>query len=97
MIKARHILETVLYAEDLVAARRFYGDVLGLPVYQEVDNRLVFFRCAGQMLLVFNPSLSAAQISAKGPPAHGTRGNGHVCFRSTLAELEVWQKHFAKN
>ena len=94
MIKARHILETVLYAEDLGAARRFYGEVLGLPVYQEVDKRLVFFRCAGQMLLVFNPLLSAAQISASGPPAHGTKGNGHVCFRSTLAELDDWQKHF---
>lgn len=94
MITARHILETVLYADDLAAARRFYGEVLGLPVYQEVDRRLVFFRCAGQMLLVFNPLLSAAQISAKGPPAHGTKGNGHVCFRSTLTELEAWQKHF---
>ena len=94
MIKARHILETVLYADDLVAARRFYGEVLGLPVYQEVDKRLVFFRCAGQMLLVFNPLLSAAQISPSGPPAHGTKGNGHVCFRSTLAELDDWQKHF---
>ena len=57
MIAARHILETVLYAEDLAAARRFYCDVLGLPVYQEVDKRLVFFRCVGQMLLVFNPLL----------------------------------------
>jgi XTP/dITP diphosphohydrolase len=94
VIKARHILETVLYAEDLSATRRFYGEVLGLPVYQEVDKRLVFFRCAGQMLLVFNPSLSAAQISPSGPPAHGTKGNGHVCFRSTLSELDDWQKHF---
>ena len=75
MIKARHILETVLYAEDLSAARRFYGDVLGLSVYQEVDGRLVSFRCAGQMLLVFNPKLSGSQNSDKGPPAHGTKGN----------------------
>ena len=94
MIRARHILETVLYAENLIAARHFYGDVLGLPVYQEVEGRLVFFRCAGQMLLIFNPLLSAAQMSAKGPPAHGTKGNGHVCFRGTLAELENWQQHF---
>ena len=94
VIKARHILETVLYAEDLSAARRFYGEVLGLPVYQEVDGRLVFFRCAGQMLLVFNPKLSSSQSSRQGPPAHGTKGNGHVCFRSTVEELKDWQKHF---
>ncbi|MGB3141090.1 MAG: VOC family protein, partial [Aestuariivirga sp.] len=93
-MKARHILETVLYAEDLSAARRFYGKVLGLPIYQEVDGRLVFFRCAGQMLLLFNPKLSGSQRSDKGPPAHGTKGNGHVCFRATVEELKVWQKHF---
>ena len=94
-MQARHILETVLYAEDLSAARHFYGEVLGLQVYQEIDQRFVFFRCTDQMLLVFNPLLSAAQMSAKGPPAHGTKGNGHVCFRSTVAELKDWQKHFA--
>ena len=95
-MKARHILETVLYADDLAAARRFYGDVLGIPVYQEVDGRLVFFRCASQMLLVFNPKLSASQSSEKGPPPHGTVGAGHVCFRGTLEELEGWRRHFAK-
>ena len=93
-MQARHILETVLYAENLSAVRHFYGEVLGLQVYQEIDQRFVFFRCADQMLLVFNPLLSAAQMSAKGPPAHGTKGNGHVCFRSTVAELKDWQKHF---
>ncbi len=94
MIKARHILETVLYAEDFSAARHFYGEVLGLPVYQEVEGRLVFFRCAAQMLLLFNPKLSGSQSSDRGPPAHGTKGNGHVCFRATIEELKDWQKHF---
>ncbi|MGH7185269.1 MAG: VOC family protein, partial [Pseudomonadota bacterium] len=93
MIKARRILETVLYAEDLAAARRFYGEVLGLPVYQEVDHRLVVFRCAGQMLLIFNPEPSSAQSSSHGPPPHGAKGNGHVCFSATAAELETWQQH----
>ena len=94
MNRARHILETVLYADDLPAARHFYAGVVGLPVYQEIEDRLVFFRCAGQMLLVFNPELSAAQSHARGPPAHGAKGNGHVCFRATTAELEAWLQHF---
>ena len=46
------------------------------------------------MLLLFNPKLSSSQSSDKGPPAHGTKGNGHVCFRSTVEELKDWQKHF---
>ena len=96
MIKARHILETVLYAEDLAAARRFYGDVLGLPVYQEVDGRLVFFRCAEQMLLVFNPKLSSsADAPTRARRRMARRAMAMSAFALPLAELEVWQKHFA--
>ncbi len=84
MIKARHILETVLYAEDLSAARRFYGEVLGLPVYQEVEGRLVFFRCAGQMLLLFNPKLSSSQSSGKGRRPMEQRAQAMCVFAAPL-------------
>jgi catechol 2,3-dioxygenase-like lactoylglutathione lyase family enzyme len=94
-MQAGRILETVLYAEDLAAARGFYESVLGLPVYREVLPKFVFFRNHDQMLLVFNPKLSAAQSASEGPPPHGTAGAGHVCFRSSLADLEKWRQHFA--
>jgi XTP/dITP diphosphohydrolase len=94
-MKAGHILETVLYAEDLTAARRFYETVLGLTLYWEISPRFVFFRNHGQMLLVFNPKLSSKQNASEGPPPHGMAGPGHVCFRSTLAELEDWKKHLS--
>ena len=49
------ILETVLYARDLAAAEAFYGGVLGLEPFAKQPERHLFYRCGGQMLLIFNP------------------------------------------
>jgi non-canonical purine NTP pyrophosphatase (RdgB/HAM1 family) len=92
-MRAGAILETVLYAEDLAAARHFYETVLGLELYWELAPRFAFFRNRDQMLLVFNPKLTAMQSAGDGPPLHGATGAGHVCFRATRAEIEQWQTH----
>lgn len=94
MMQAGPILETVLYADDIAAAQGFYGGVLGLDEYRSVPDRFSFYRCGGQMLLVFNPAFSRAQ-SGDGPPAHGTDGAGHVCFRASRDEQEDWKSRFA--
>jgi XTP/dITP diphosphohydrolase len=87
------ILETVLYAEDLGAARAFYGGALGLPEVAAEGNRHVFFRCGASMLLVFNPNETIVPPAAgKLPvPPHGCRGPGHLCFRASAAELADWR------
>ncbi len=92
-MRAGPILETVLYAGDIAAARDFYAGALGLDVYSEVPGRFVFFRLGGQMLLIFNPGVTSVQDHDQGPPPHGTQGAGHVCFRATAAELAEWRKH----
>ena len=94
-MRATRILETVLYAGDIAAARDFYTRVLGLTVHDEVPGRFVFFRMGGQMLLVFNPELTATQSATAGPPPHGARGAGHVCFRSSREGLARWEAHLA--
>jgi predicted enzyme related to lactoylglutathione lyase len=38
------VLETVLYVDDLAAAERFYGEVLGLELDSRQDGVFVFFR-----------------------------------------------------
>ncbi len=96
-MRAGPILETILYAEDLTAARHFYEKILGLAVYGETTPRFVFFRHHDQMLLVFHPQLSAALTASDGPPPHGATGSGHVCFRSSLAEQAQWERRFAEN
>lgn len=87
------ILETVLYAGDLAAAKRFYGELLGLQRVSEEPGRHVFFRCGGQMLLLFDPAVTAAPSpgSPMPVPAHGARGPGHVCFRADRDEIEDWR------
>lgn len=89
------ILETVLYAADLDAARAFYGGVLGLPVVTSEAGRHVFFRCGNQMLLVFNPDQTA--VGSTDPrlpvPPHGAHGPGHACFRASAAEIAMWRRH----
>ncbi|KQR77952.1 VOC family protein [Rhizobium sp. Leaf341] len=83
------ILETALYASDLDAADRFYGDVLGLERITRVDGRHLFFRCGPGVLLIFNPmeTLKPADGAALPVPAHGTTGPGHVCFRVSSGRL----------
>ncbi len=96
-MRAGAILETVLYAEDLAAARHFYETVLGLEFYWEVAPRFVFFRNRDQMLLIFNPKLTALQSAGDGPPPHGATGAGHICFRATAEEIEQWQARFTSH
>ncbi len=88
------ILESALYVTDLAAAEVFYRDVLGLSVLQKVEGRHVFFRCGGAVLLLFKAEATANQPppDAKLPvPPHGAKGQGHLCFAATAAELDQWK------
>jgi catechol 2,3-dioxygenase-like lactoylglutathione lyase family enzyme len=82
------VLETVLYVDDLDAAERFYGQVLGLELDSRQDGVFVFFRCGAGMLLLFEPQAAARGRSV---PAHGAKGPGHVCFAVPEDALDAWQ------
>src|SRR5437762_13102274 len=81
------IFETVLYAEDLAAAERFYHEALGLELIER-GNLAAVFRCCGGVLLIFDPRKSAAP--GRDVPAHGTSGAGHVVFAVMPEDLEAW-------
>ena len=86
------ILETCLYANDLVKAEQFYHDVLGLEVVNRQDGRHIFFRCGRSMLLVFDPESSRKPNSDV--PTHGTDGAGHLAFSVALEnQLAEWEQH----
>ena len=89
MMRACEIFETVLYAEDLAAAERFYHEALGLEVIERGDL-LVVFRCGGGVLLIFDPRRSASV--GRNVPSHGTSGAGHVAFAAKPQDLEAWRK-----
>lgn len=90
------ILETALYADDLDAAEAFYGGVMGLERIARVDNRHVFYRLKGSILLIFNPAetVKAPSNPALPVPPHGARGPGHACFALSGAEIERWAERF---
>jgi catechol 2,3-dioxygenase-like lactoylglutathione lyase family enzyme len=89
-MRAGAVLETVIYATDIAAAQRFYGDVLGLDLHLSEDGHFAFFRCGAQMLLIFHPDYAGRPDGHL--PHHGTRGPGHLCFRAdTPEELDLWR------
>ena len=89
------ILETVLYAPDLAATEAFYSDVLGLVPFQKQYDRQLFYRCGNQVLLMFNAEATRhpPKPGALPVPPHGMTGEGHICFRASASEIDVWKAH----
>jgi len=82
----RRILETSVYTSDLAQAESFYQKVLGLELFAKETGRHVFFKCADQMLLLFNPEKTSLETAVP----HGSHGPGHVAFAVALGELDQW-------
>ncbi len=89
------ILETVLYAGDLDATETFWRDVLGLEPFHKMPGRQLFYRCGPQVLLIFNPdaTIKSPPPGALPVPPHGAKGEGHVCFCASAADLDTWRAH----
>ncbi|MCU0356009.1 MAG: VOC family protein [Cyclobacteriaceae bacterium] len=71
------IKETCLYVRDLVRAREFYEQKLGLTLISYLEGKHAFFKAGSSMLLLFNPDDSATK---KSPPAHFGEGKQHFAF-----------------
>ena len=93
-MKAERIFETVIYANDLAKAKRFYADVLNLNLIRESELFLVF-RLAQSVLLVFNPEIS--RDNDRQVPSHGTVGDGHIAFTASEEEMDLWKNTFEKH
>jgi catechol 2,3-dioxygenase-like lactoylglutathione lyase family enzyme len=97
--QVKGIRETALYAEDLAGAEKFYSDVLGLPKISAIPGRMVVFRCAQDILLIFNPKATSIKPIPMGGgiiPLHGTLGAGHTAFLVSAPKLATWRKRFHK-
>ncbi|MDX9910667.1 MAG: VOC family protein [Phycisphaerales bacterium] len=89
MPSVRGLLECVLYASDLPAARAFYEGVLGLACVRDLDDLSLVFRIdAHTVLLIFNPEIS--EEPGRSVPSHGARGPGHLALRINAADFEAW-------
>ena len=87
------ILEAALYAADLDAAERFYGNLLGLERIARVGERHVFYRVGAGVLLIFNPSETRKPPNNPDLPVppHGAGGAGHFCFAVDGEALDGWR------
>lgn len=81
------VFETVLYADDLAAMERFYGETLGLEVISR-SELLISFRCAGSVLLIFNRAQSSEPD--RDVPSHGATGAAHVAFALRPEDFGMW-------
>jgi catechol 2,3-dioxygenase-like lactoylglutathione lyase family enzyme len=85
------VVEAAVYADDLVAAERFYEGILGLPVAGREGGHHLFFRVGDSgMFLVFN---SAATRDSGELPQHGTTGPGHFALGVKADDLDRWRRH----
>ncbi len=89
------VLESVLYAEDLVAARNFYVGILELEEISFDAERDLFLRCEGSILIIFKASRTKTHDSIV--PPHGTVGAGHLAFAASEEEIEYWRTKLAEN
>lgn len=92
-MKAHHLFESALYADDLAAAERFYVEVLGLEVESRFPGRGLALRCDSGVLLIFDPEVTRVRDSPL--PAHGAAGAGHIAFLATEEELPGWREQLA--
>ena len=71
------IKETCLYVHDLEKTRKFYHEILELPIINYEPGKHIFFRLGSSVLLCFNPDDSRSKVS---PPAHYGGGKQHFAF-----------------
>ena len=60
-MKFRKIVETSVYSSDLEKMKEFYVDKLGLEFVSEQRGRHVFLKTGKNMLLIFNPEVTAVE------------------------------------
>jgi len=91
------VYETALYLDDLAAAERFYGGVLGLEKIFSAPGRQLVYRCQENFVLLFNAQQTTVErivINGGAIPFHGAKGPGHMAFRVTADTLETWRRRF---
>ncbi len=94
-MRIQKILETCMYAEDLEAAAKFYGDMLKLELISWEENRHIFYKCGGGMLLIFNPGHTSAEqtfVNGSPVPLHGAKGPGHLALAVEENDIPQWKE-----
>ena len=86
-MKFRKLIETSVYSSDLEKMKEFYVDKLGLEFVSQQTGRHVFLKTDKNMLLIFNPEVTAVETEtihgAATPPSMV-----HIAFEIEAEEYE---------
>ena len=88
------VLETVLYYTEDERTAEFYGSVLGMRVLERDPGRHQFYRAGSSVFLLFR---AEETLRSESLPPHGAHGPGHVCFRVSPGDYEVWKVRLAES
>lgn len=80
------IKETCIYVTDLHRTREFYAYKLRLPLLSFVEDRHVFFKAGGSVLLCFVAEKTKAEADL---PPHGATGSVHFAFEVPGADYDA--------
>lgn len=97
-MKINKIVETCIYSSDLGSMKKFYVDILGLPLVEEEKDKLIFLKAGKSMLLVFNPARTS--IDNDKLPTHGAAtppASVHFAMEIEGHDYQRWKELLTKN
>ncbi len=83
------VAEAILYVTDIPRAKKFYTEVLDLPVSNQFDDAIFLQTGQNSTLILFDINKLAVRKSII--PAHGARGQGHVCLAIPPEQMDGWR------
>lgn len=94
------VIESVLYADDLLRGAAFYRDIMGLKrIAGDSERFQVFASGAGQVLILFKRggTLEPTQVTGGTIPPHDGKGPHHIAFAISDADYDPWRKHLEQS
>jgi catechol 2,3-dioxygenase-like lactoylglutathione lyase family enzyme len=84
------VAEAVLYTDDIEAARKFYTEVLGLPVTANFGDACFLQTGEHSTLILFERAALKTRVSVI--PHHGSMGQGHVALAIPPEQMDAWRE-----
>lgn len=84
------VAEAVLYVADVPRAKKFYTEVLDLPISSDFGEAVFFQTGQNSTLILFDIEALETRISPI--PGHGAHGQGHVSLAIPPEQMNAWRQ-----
>lgn len=93
------VLETALYVTDMVRARNFFEEVMGLSAFTADQRMTAYDAGGGTVLLLFLEGGTKETVVLPDEmgtiPPHDGSGPTHLAFAVSTEALAEWERHLA--